>query len=117
MSEILIAELATEGGGAMICGKQINNQWVFWYKGDSICLDENADEDWRYWTSNEVDDLRAALPKEWIMFYPISIHQGFLVWFQKAYEEELKTLPADRRKTHENFMAQYWRTILYRQEE
>ncbi len=116
MSEIIIAELGVEGGDATIHGKQIENRWVFWQKGSSIYLDDNDDEAWRYWTGDEVDDLREALPVDWSRFSLISIHMEFLLWFRKAYDEEVKKLPDDQHETHERFTARRWKTILYGQE-
>ena len=62
MDQITVADLGVEGGGLTIYRKQAEGSWSFWTKGSPIALDENDDEDWRYWTTDPVADLSPSFP-------------------------------------------------------
>jgi hypothetical protein len=44
MEKVLIVSIGDEGGGADICGRQVDDVWSFSSEGSSVDLDENDDE-------------------------------------------------------------------------
>ena len=62
MEKIIIVELGLEGAGVKIYGHQADDAWSFWQEGSSIYIDDNDEEEWRYWSSDPVSELMEALP-------------------------------------------------------
>jgi hypothetical protein len=113
MDQITVADLGVEGGGLTIYGKQAEGSWSFWTKGSSIALDENDDEDWRYWTTDPVADLSSVLPTDWPLFYPMEIHPEFRGWFRDHYEMACSMLRADLREHQIAHLENVWKEIIY----
>jgi hypothetical protein len=112
MDQITVADLGLEGGGLTIHGRQEGGSWVFWTAGSSIALDENDDEKWRYWTTEQVADLNSVLPAEWPLFFPMEIHPEFRGWFRDHYEKACRTLREDLKKYQIKHPGNEWRGIL-----
>ncbi len=64
MDNIVVANLALEGGGPTVFGRQEGDHWVFWREGTSISLDANDEEVWRSWATEPVAKPSAAVPTE-----------------------------------------------------
>jgi hypothetical protein len=112
MDKVVIAEMGIEGGGTTIYGTQAEGVWSFWTQGTSMDLDENDDEVWRSWSSEPVTGLDDVVPKDWPMFYPSTIHPGFVEWFRGTYEKARSTLPEDRQRYQTKHRHWQWRNLL-----
>ncbi len=113
MDQITVADLGLEGGGLTIYGSQEESSWVFWTKGSSIAMDENDDEEWRYWTTEPVADLNSVLPAEWPLFFPMEIHPEFRGWFRDHYEKACSMLRADLRQSQIAHLDNPWNEIIH----
>ena len=108
----IIVELGYEGGGMTVYGRSAEGVWVFWSEGSSIDLDENDDEVWREWKTEESADLDTVLSDEWIMGHPIKIHPRFRDYLKAAYKKQLEVLRPELKEIHEKYMAVRWKRIL-----
>src|SRR5258707_451573 len=100
--KLLVARMGVEGGGSAIYGRGAGGNWSFWEEGTSMDIDENHDEVWRSWSKDPVSDLNLVLPREWPLFYPVTIHPAFLGWFRQAYEKARSSLSPDLKRHHED---------------
>jgi len=109
----LVLDLGVEGGGARIYRTPLDSGgWRFHVEGSSIFLDENDDDDWRYWTREPVQTIEEALRSiakdgSWVLFHPISVHPEYrtIVWEQA--QETAGKLP-ERLSTIWEGQSQYW---------
>ena len=74
-------------------------------------LDENDDEVWRSCSSEPVGDLDLVVPKDWLMFHPVTIHPEFVEWFRARYNAALLTLPQTQRLYHEEHRHRHWQKV------
>ena len=95
VDKLLVAEIGVEGGGLSIYGREDEGSWSFWSEGSSMDLDENDDEVWRSWSTDPVADLALVVPREWPLFYPMTIRPDFTGWFRDHYEEARSLLPPE----------------------
>ncbi len=95
----LVLELGVEGGGAAIHRTTLaSGGYQFHVEGNSLCLDENDDEEWRHWTTEPVGTVQHALrliDKDglWILFYPISVHPEYRADVWHLVQELAVALP------------------------
>jgi hypothetical protein len=112
MNKALVAEMGIEGGGITIYVGKSEGVWSFWTEGTSTDLDENDDEVWRSWSSEQVSSVDLLLPKEWLLFCPVEIHPDFVGWFRDAYERARALLPEDQRRSLDGHRHRRWSEIL-----
>jgi len=86
MAKAVIVKMGFAGGGVTIYGCQTDGVWSFWQEGGSIYIDDNDEEDWRYWSSDPVSELSELLPKEWWMLSPIEVYPEFVAPLRREYE-------------------------------
>jgi hypothetical protein len=109
--DTVVADLGLEGGGATIIGSLVDGHWLFWYKGSTIALDANDDEEWRYWSTKPSPDLSAALPAGWPLMYPIKLHPEFVGWFRDHYEAACACLREDLRTSQAEYTDRHWQRV------
>jgi hypothetical protein len=112
MDKVIIARMGVEGGGITVYGSQSNGVWSFWTEGSSMCLDDNDDEAWQSWTSEPVKKLDLVLPKDWPIFYPVTIDREFVEWFRTNYEAARASMHEDQRRYQEQHPHRRWSEVL-----
>ncbi len=78
----IILRWGLEGGGEEVLGrKDSENNWVgFWVEGSSFGLDDNDDEVYNSWKTDEVNSIKEALNllyEDWWQFVVMDIHTEF----------------------------------------
>lgn len=108
---VTVADLVLEGGGATVLGTRVDGRWSFWHEGSSIALDENDDEEWRAWASDQSADLAAVVPGIWPLMYPVAVHQEFVGWFRDHYEAARAGLDGAARADQERWQDRRWQEV------
>ncbi|MDP1664985.1 MAG: hypothetical protein Q8L79_07640 [Methylobacter sp.] len=88
--KVLVVHLGSEGSGARIYGRHIDNAWLFWHEGSSWDID---DDTWSHYRSEQVQELEEALPSWWMNACPMEINPSFIPWFKGRYEQLCKSDP------------------------
>ena len=115
-----VVELGVEGGGAAIYRTPFgSDSWQFHIKGNSICLDDNDDEDWQFWQSKPVPTLEEALravSDEWVIFYPLMVHPDYHTEVWELALAAVSMLP-EQLKGNWQHSGENWQRICQQQEE
>ena len=104
-----IVRIVAEGGGLTIRGRIEPEGWSFWSEGGTI--DDEAEGDWREWTTNPVRSLDKLLPRDWPLYFPETIHPLFIEWFQERYDAAYKQLPPELQIYQLKWAGAQWRRI------
>lgn len=87
LSGEVIVDLGIEGGRLTIYRVMRDGVWAFWASGTSLGLDDNDDEIWTAWRSNQTErDFASLLPQDWPAFYPLFVHPDCVPWLLKALD-------------------------------
>lgn len=112
----IVLKIGVEGGGATIFRTpHADGSWQFHVEGCGMYLDENDDEDWRYWSSEPVQTIQEALTEiaadgSWIYFHPNSVHTEYrnLVW--ELAQEIAGKMPEENTEMWEK-RNRHWRRL------
>jgi hypothetical protein len=105
MDKVLVVEYGLEGGCIAIYGRQQDGIWSFWREGCAMAdVDEEGNDLWRFWESEPVQELSAALSEDWPLYCPGEINPVFLDWFRNNYDKARSQLV----DTHQNFRRNSW---------
>lgn len=103
----LVLQLGVEGGGATVFRTPLaSGGWQFHVEGSSMYLDENDDEGWRSWRSEQVPSVEEALREvaddgSWVFFHPVEVHPDYRAAVWELAQAAAAKLPEGRRQTWE----------------
>jgi hypothetical protein len=93
MDKVLVVEYGLAGGCLTIYGRREDGIWSFWREGCAMVdVDEEGNDFWRFWESEPVQDLSAALTDDWPSYCPSDINPVFLDWFRNNYDKACSQL-------------------------
>ncbi len=114
---ITVLSLGLEGGDCKIMGREGPDGWVFWQAGTSMDIDLDDNETWRSFKTEPVPSLAEALPVDWWLFYPLTVHKDFVGRVREEYDRTEPARAKRRRqrlgfREHLDSVAAEWREAL-----
>jgi hypothetical protein len=77
-SPIHILHIGLEGGGGWLMGDPTHGKTVYWFTGSQMGLDENDNETWCEFKTEQTENIEEALPKGWRNFFPLEVHPQYI---------------------------------------